>query len=460
MKEKSSQSEFIKNNSLFKVMLSLSIPGIMGMMMFGINAYVDAIFVGQLLGEEALAGISMAMPLTSITMGFGGLIGMGSSTVLSIAIGADDKRHQGRILGNLMMLSFIVSVILSIAGYIFADDLVAFMGGEGELLTIGSQYFKVLILGAFFSIFGISGNMLIRGEGKMKDAMIFASIAMISNMILDPIFISVFNWGIEGAAAATVAGMAIYSIINYVYFRSNKTSYDLDAKYIGIDKEIAKKIISIGSPSMLMSIMGIIQATIIFRSLSSLGTDSDIAFYGAVHRILMLSMIPVFGLVRSLQPVIGINFGAKQYDRVKQAVKIFILAGMALLTVIWLPTNLFPRTALGTMLPNFEFTDNQIFNFRLILSMLPVLPIVFMGITLFQSIGNGKLASFLTVARQLVFFIPAILIITSFYGVDGIYYSMFSVDMFLISVVVGLILYQFKKLDKLENETNLQTQTN
>jgi len=452
--QKSNQNEALReqilHQNIWKLMLKMATPGILGMLVVSINNFVDALFVGNLIGQNGLAAISLVLPLTMIPAGLSAMIGVGSASVLSRAIGSKDIETQKKIFSNLLGMSVIISVALTVLGYIFAHDLIAFMGGKGEVLTYGAAYLEIFMLGSFVRVFAIASNMLIRAEGKVNVAMRYAAISMVINMILDPIFIAGFGLGIEGASLATVASLAVYSLLNYTYFLRGKSSFPVNVKKINLDRSIMPQVLSIGTAAMMLQLMFLVQQTFVYKSIAHYGNDNDIAFMGACYRVLMLAIIPVFGMVQAMQPIVGINYGAKDYTRVKKTVKIFITGGVILLTTIWLPVQLFPETILHWLLPKVPFTPTDLNNFRVIMLLLPVIPIIFIVGNFLQSIGNGLLSAIITVARQVVFFIPTVLILPTYIGVRGVYFSAPIVDVFVISIVLVLLTLEFRKLDRKE----------
>ncbi len=431
---------------MWEVLWKLSLPAVLAMVLFGLNAFLDAVFVGQLVNSNALAALSLAYPLSQITFGLGSLVGVGAGTALSIALGANEESTLKRILGNLTLLSLIFSLLFAVPAWIFARELVSLMGATGELLEVGTIYFKATLPGAFFWIQGLAANMLIRGEGKLKEAAIMMAMGLIVNILLNPIFISVFDMGVAGAAWATNVGMFVYSIIGYLYFMRGKASFDTDWRYLGLDKGIVKSILSLGLPSLIMSLMGLIQALVVYNAINRYGTEGDVAFFAAANRIVLFLLTPLFGLMRALQPVIGMNYGAQQIGRVEKGYNTFSLAGTLIIFPFWLWMNLLPESALNLMLPGVILTAEDIWNFRVYTFVLPFMPLVFMGLTFFPSIERGKIASILSLMRQLVFYVPVMLIAPVYFGVRGVFFGSTAIDL----VVTGLILLtvrsEFKKL--------------
>ena len=241
-----------------------------------------------------------------------------------------------------------------------------------------------------------------------------------------------------------------------MYFFNGKNSFPADIKKITIDRSILPKVLGIGVAAMMMQLMFLVQQTFVFKSIAHYGTENDIAFMGACYRVLMLAIVPVFGLVQAMQPIIGINYGAKDYQRVKSTVKIFITSGMVLLTTIWLPVQLFPQTILHWLMPETTFTATDLNNFRVIMIMLPAIPLIFIVGNFLQSIGNGLLSGIITVARQVIFFIPTVLILPTYIGMYGVYLSAPVVDVVVISLVLILLSVEFKKLDQKDAQYQIE----
>lgn len=437
--------EILKGN-LIQLMLKLSIPGILGMLLIGLDAFFDALFAGQLIGKNALAAISLALPLTSIVTGCAMLVGVGSASVLSRAIGSGDINTQSRIFSNLILMSVIISFIITILGYRFGEELILFMGGDGEIASLGADYFKTYMLGSVFYILAVASSQLIKSEGKIYVASIFAGIFVIINIILNPIFISVFHCGIQGLALATVVAMAIYTTVNFSYFLSGKSSILMNPKKFTVAIDLLPAILSVGISELLAQVMDIVQEVVIFKSIAHYGTGTDIAFYGATLRVYLLATILIYGFMQALQPVFGMNYGAKNYDRLKKAYFTFGIGGTVLLTLIWLFIQLSPETFLACLLPNVAFTANDLLNFRLLNLLLPILPFGFCSITLFQSIGNGRTAGLLILLRSILLVVPLMLILSALLGVKGVYYGLVLADAVVLLIAFFLTGMEFKKL--------------
>lgn len=443
---KERQKQFILSNNMWKVMFELSWPAVIAMVLYGLNSVIDAIFVGRFIGEAALAGVSVAYPLSQISVGLGSLIGVGAGSALSIALGSKDKRTQERLLGNVNYLSLIMTIFYVVLGLIFSTQLVKVMGGAGEALALGDRYFRITILGSFFWIYGLAGNMIVRAEGKMKSAAMMMGIGLGVNIIANYILIVIFGLGVEGAAWGTNIGMFVYTLMGWIYFEKGYATFQSKAFLFYRDKDIIKSMISLGMSSFIMSFMSLVQAIIVFNALSKYGTVADVAFYGSVYRVFTFLLTPIFGLMRALQPVAGINYGAKQYERVINSFKVFILTSTVLTLPFWIISMMSPNFILGLMLPNQIFVGTQLTYFRIYMAILPLLSTTFMAMTFFPAIDKGKPAAVIGIVRQLIFYVPVMIILPKIIGVAGVYYGTFAIDSVIVLWTILMVKREFNIL--------------
>ena len=435
----------ILNKSIWSLMVKFSLPAIIAMSINSLNTFVDALFIGQYVGQEALAAVSLAFPLTMLTNGLSAMVSVGGSSLLSIAIGANQIDVQEKIFGSTTVISIVVSLALMTFGLIYAENLIELMGGSGNLVKIGALYYRIMMFGAFVRIYGLVLNTLIRAEGKMNEAMSYLIAATLLNIILNPIFIVVLDWGVEGAAWSTVVAMLVLTLTGLIYFLRGRANYHINLSYWRLEGYIVKPILSVGVSAMMMQLMFLVQQIFVFRSIAHYGNEWHIAFMGACYRIMIFMVMPIFGFSQALQPIVGINFGGDQLARVKEAFGLFAKVSTAMLFVFWVLELLFPEVILSWMLPDATFSTTDIFNFRIQMLSYIVFPFFLMGVTMFQSIGRARMAGFMLVARELAIFIPFVLLLPMMYGVDGIYYSMLPVNLIVFFAAAWLIRSEFKK---------------
>lgn len=440
------QKQLILKGHLPTVMWQMSWPAVVAMVLFGLNNFLDGVFVGHLINDNALAAVGIAFPLAQIGQAIGSLVGTGTGAAISIWIGADDKERLFKCFGSVNYLSILFSIIFMVPAYLFADQLIYLMGGRGEIAILASQYYKVILLGTFFWVHGLALNMMIRAEGKMKTAALMIAIGLIIDIILKPIFISTFGWGVVGTAWATNVSMIVYTLLGIWYYHFSRSSFKTNIWTITKDSYITRLIIRLGMPALIMMVMVVIQNIVIFNALSKYGVDSDITFFTAVNRFYLLLCTPMFGLMRALQPVAGMNYGVQNYQRTKRSYLLFTWTGLGVLLPFWLLVMFFPQDLLTLMIPHQVFSAEQLIDFRVYMSVLLVLPAIFMGMAWFPSVENAKPASVIAIFRQLVLYVPIMLIVPVYYGVSGIYWASAFIDWGIFIVVAFTVKRTFNKL--------------
>ncbi len=429
-----------------RLLWRLSLPSIAGLLLVGINQLIDGIFVGQFVGEAGLGGVSLALPITQVTLGLGAMIGSGAGSILSRAIGADNKRLQSTIIPAMNSVALLLAVVVALVGVPHAAAIIRMMGGTGELVDLGSEYLRIMAAGAIFPIWGLGSNLLIRAEGRMVAAMLRTSVTVITNTCLNYIFMGVLGWGMTGAALATVLAMALFCLTGLSYFSSSRPSFETRVAALSFDRTLIREIVSVGAPSLVLQVMGLIQQLVTYRLLASHGGTGDIAFFGAVHRLFFVALLPANGFVRALQPVVGINFGAGNYRRVRSAVLVFLSANVGLLLGLWLLLNTSPSLFLSTMLPGRAFTGAEIANYRLFVTLLPMLSMIFITVTYLQAVGRGLPGTVLLFAREFLLFIPIAIVVSARLGVNGVYLAYFGVDVFLAAVAALMLAISVRRL--------------
>lgn len=448
------RSELLEENP-FKLMVKLCVPAIIGMLVVGLYSFMDGVFVGQMIGANAMGAVSVAYPFTLINNGIATLVGVGSASILSRAIGKKDNDTVDRVMGNLLFLITVLSILITLIGMVFTRQILSLSGATGEILDLAERYLKVVYVGSAFINFAQSANMLMRAEGFMKRAMIFMGLGAVINIVLDPILIyAMRGYEVEGAALATITAQIIQATITLVYFV--KKSKTVRIHRIRIEKSFLSQIFSVGLSAMLMQIMSLLQQTVMYNTAATYGNDTQIILIGAALRIQAFSFIPLWGMSQGLQPVVGTNYGAKQYERVKRCTNTFILGAIALSMIFWIPIELAPKAVLSLFIKDAEIVSQGIFNFRLMYSVFPALGIMIMGLTFFQSIGKGGKASVLVLLRQIILFIPILLILPNLFGIIGIWVTSPLTDGIVLITTITLLITQYRNMG---NEANLASKT-
>lgn len=441
------------NDSPWKLMVALSIPAIVGMVVVGLYNLMDAVYVGQMVSDHAMAAVSVAYPFTLVNTGIATLIGVGSASILSRAIGKKDQNTVDKIMGNLIALNLIFSIIIIAVGMIFTRQILKLSGASGEILDIATRYLRIVFAGSLFVNFAQSANMIMRGEGLLKRAMMISAGAAILNIILDPIFIWLlrpYGMGAEGAAYATVISQFVQAALTLSYFV--KKSQNVRIHGIHLEKELFSEIFGIGFSAMLMQVMLLVQQTVLYNVAAQYGGDTWQTILGATLRVQSFAFIPLWGLSQGYQPAVGTNFGAKQYDRVKHITKIFSIAATLLALIFYLPIMVAPKAMLSLFITTPEVVAQGAGDFRLFFISYIVLGFWVVILTLMQSLGRATKASILVILRQIAIYIPAAIVIPHIagLGVHGVFSAPLVTDAIVLFVVIGMMLSEFKRMDQLK----------
>ncbi len=446
------KKDALLHDNIVKLMFKLSIPAIVGMFVIGLYSFVDAIFVGQWVNEVAVGAISVAYPITLLNNGISVLVGIGSASVLSRAIGKDDQKTVDKIMGNLLTLVFLLSLVTTILGYFFTRQLLYFSSIEGDMLVYAMKYLKIIFLGSFFVNFAQAANMVIRGEGKMMTAMLFMGIGAVLNIALDPIFIKVLGYGIEGAAIATVIAQVVQFVITLVYFL--KFSKKVQFKKIRLEKSILSGVLSVGVSAMLMQVLSLVQQTVLYSRLMAHGGPEKVILMGAVMRYMMLAFIPVWGISQGFQPLAGTNYGAEIFDRVKKSTKVFAIGATVMALLFWLPFMIFTDNILSWFIKdNVSIITNGILDARAAMIVFPLAGALIIFVTLFQAIGNAKKAGQLIILRQVVLFIPLAFILPMIanLGFFGVFSSFAVTDIIVFLMAILATVKAFRQMGREKN---------
>lgn len=413
------------------LLVQLSVPAVIGMMVIGLYPLMDGIFAGKIIGQAAMAACGIALPLTFINNGVATLIGIGSASVLSRAIGKGDTKTVDKIMGNLIFWVIIFSAIITIGGILLAPHFLTLVGAGGEIKTLGIRYLRILFLGSLFVNFTQSANMVMRGEGLMKKAMLIMGLGALLNIILDPIFmIAMGPYAIEGAALATIIAQFIQALVTLRYF--TRKSKVVKIRRIQSDAQIKKAMFAVGASAMMMQILFMIQQTLLYKMAFQYGGEANGILMAASLRVYAFSFIPLWGMSQGLQPVVGTNFGAGEYKRVRESMKVFCIGGLILAGIFWLPALVWSGEILGLFGVAPAIIADGIWSFRMFYSIFILYSVMVMVITFFQSIGNAKKAGQIVMLRQLIIFVPAMIVLPMCFGISAVWFTEPLVDFIVI----------------------------
>lgn len=399
-----------------KLLLNLSLPATIAMMVNALYNLVDTIFVGRGVGALAIGGLTIAFPIQMVIMAFAQMIGIGAASAISRSLGAKNVARANYVAGNSFLCVIILSSIIAAIGLTFTEPMLRFFGSTETILQYAKDYITIILWGSIFFSFAMSSNNLIRAEGNAKVAMTSMLIGAILNMFLDPIFIFIFKMGIKGAALATIISQFISFTYILKYLFSGKSSLKIKLHHLKPKIHIIIEIFTVGFATFTRQVTQSIVAIIVNNSLRIFGGDMALIIAGILHRITMFLFMPLFGIIQGMQPIVGFNYGAKKFDRVREALKLSLLAATAIATLGWLMAELFPFLILSIFTGNKEVIEIGTPVIRIVIFMVPVIGIQIVGAALFQSLGKAIPSLILSLLRQVLLFIPLIIILPRILG--------------------------------------------
>lgn len=419
------RAQQLGEEKISKLLLTFSIPAIIGMLVNALYTVVDRIFIGNAsdIGKDGIAGITFSMPIMIFMMALGMLIGIGGAALAAIRLGERKHEEAERILGNSISSIVILTVFFVTLSLIFLQPILKLFGTSQAILPFATDFLRIILLGSVFSSLTMCLNSFIRVDGQPKIAMLTMIIGAVVNVILNPLFIFVFHWGIGGAAFATVIAQFISMSWTLKYFMSAKSHLKIRIKYMTVEFPLVVRIMSIGLPSFLMQVANTFVNILLNIRLSQLGGDISISAIGIISSLQMLLIMPILGINQGVQPIIGFNFGAKRLDRVREALKLAVLSATGISVFGFIIIQAFPRFWITLFNQNPELVHFGVNALRAMLLMLPIIGFQIICSSYFQAIGKTHLATFLTLTRQVIILIPAIFILSSLFGIMGVVFA-------------------------------------
>jgi len=427
--------------SIGKLLFKMSVPATIGMLVMALYNVVDAIFIGHFIGSVGLAAVSIVFPIMMIIIALSVGFGIGASSLISLEFGKKNIENANHIFNNFLFSITSISIIISIIFYFFIDEILIFLGSNTQIFPFAKEYFLIIIFGIFFQMFSASVNNIIRTEGAAKTAMITMIIGAVLNIILDYVFLVILNYGISGIALSTIIAQFFQFLFTLYYFVFSKSTLKIKINYFLPKIIIIKQILSLGFPSFVrqssMSIVGIIMNNL----LKNYGGVLEIAAYGIIFRVLMMIIMPAMGIVQGVQPIIGFNYGAKKYIRVKETLKLSIKISSSIMLFTYLLVMIYPEIFIKIFSTDPKLIETTSSFIRIMFLLIPFIGFQFIAGGFFQSIGKAKPALIISLFRQIIMLIPLLIILPLIFGIMGIWYA------YPISDFISLILtyYLFNK---------------
>ena len=437
-----------------KLLIKYSIPAIIGMIVNALYNVVDRIFIGNIpgVGSIAMAGLGVTMPIVTILLAFGMLVGVGTSANISIKLGQGKRDEAEKIIGNALTLGLIIGLVLMAIGIIFGDSLLSLFGASEAALPFAKAYINIILFGAVFNITAFALSSSIRADGNPQKSAIIMVVGCLANVVLDALFIFGFGWGIEGAAVATIISQAITAVWVILYYTKGSSNLKLKKENMKLDFKLVKMIFAIGSAPFAMQLAASLVQVISNNTLKIYGGDLAIGAMATISAIAMMFLMPIFGINQGSQPIIGYNYGAKKYDRAKKTYLISTAVSIIILLIGFLVIEIFPRTIIGLFNKDEELMKIAVVGLRTYLGMMPIAAISITGSNYFQSIGSVKKAMILSLLRQIILLIPLLIILPKSLQLIGVWLAQPVADLLAVSITAVFIVIEFKKYKTLQIE--------
>jgi putative MATE family efflux protein len=406
-----------------KLLIKQAVPATIGILVMSLNMIVDTIFVGQWIGVLAIAAITVVLPIVFLISSIGMGIGIGGSSIISRALGANNPEKAFLSFGNQISLTVILALLFVIIGNIFSVPILNLFGAKGTILPIASEYFGVIIYGVPFLAFAMMGTPTMRAEGKPKFAMYAMMVPAVLNVFLDIIFIKVFDWGMWGAGLATSFSYASCGLYILYFFFSSKSELKIIPKNFKLNFNIVTEIAKLGGVTVVRQGAISILMIVLNYSLYKYGGEISIAVYGIINRVMMFALSPVLGVTQGFLPVAGFNIGANNNARVKETIKKSIYFGSILGTFIFIAIVIFKEEIIWVFTNDATLLAQTPDAMLIAFLVTPIVTLQLIGSAYFQAAGKAMPALLLTLLKQGVFLIPLAYILPIYCGVDGVWWS-------------------------------------
>jgi len=450
------RQKMLASEGIGKLLWKLSLPAGIGMFVMALYNVVDTVFIGRTVGVIGIAGLSIAFPVQMLIMGIGMMVGIGGASLISRSLGARDFQKAELTLGNAIFFTIVLAVSISVIGLSNIDFWVRLFGASATILPYTRDYLSIILMGAVAPMFAISAGSLVRSEGNARVPMMSMLIGAMLNILLDAIFILVLGMGIKGAAIATVISQVTSSLYLISYYQLQNSSLKLHLNNLTPDRNIAREIFSIGLASLARSTTGSFVIILLNRTLGTYGGDSAIAIFGMINRIMRFAIMPLISTGQGLQPILGFNYGAKQFNRALKVTRLAtvvttIAAFTMFLVLFFLPTPILSIFTTDTSLVAEASQAAKTIFLAFYLVGFQIVASVF-----FQAIGKAVPAFIAAISRQVLCLLPLILILPRFFELDGVWLSFPIADGLSFALIFAIFTFQKRNLQHLaisgENE--------
>ncbi len=440
-----SQSKELGSEPIGRLLVKMAVPASIGILVMSINFIVDTIFVGRFVGSLGIAAITVVLPISFLISSIGMSIGVGGASVISRALGGDDYDKACRTFGNMVSLTLLLAVSMVLIGSVFQVPVLQLFGAKGDILPPAREYFNIVLFGIPALAWAMMSNNTMRAEGKPKMAMLSMMIPAIVNIVLDPVLIIWLEMGLRGAAWATTISYFASALFTCWFFFTGRSELQLSWSSLRLHLPIVRDIASIGFVTLARQGTVSLLTIVLNHSLFSYGDELAVAVFGVINRIMMFANFPVLGITQGFLPIAGYNYGAQHWLRVKDSIRISVLAGTGISLLLLTLILLFAHPIIGLFTTDPDLLGPTPRALQLVFLAIPLIPAQLIGSAYFQAIGKALPALFLTMTKQGFFLIPLVLTLPLAYGLDGIWYAFPISDVLAAAVTLWYLLREVRK---------------
>ncbi|WP_272972809.1 MATE family efflux transporter [Croceibacter atlanticus] len=448
-------SEDLGTKSISKLLIRQSLPASIGILVMSLNILVDTIFVGNWIGSIAIAAINVVLPVSFFIAALGMAIGIGGSSIISRALGANNKKRALKTFGNQITVTLLLTVSMVILGLVFINDLIPAFGGKGDIFEPAKIYYKIVLYGVPILALSMMGNNVIRAEGKPKFAMIAMIIPSVGNLVLDYVFINLLDMGMYGAGLATTVSYVLCFAYILYFFLSKHSELRISLSDFGLNMPILKEMSALGFVTLARQAVVSITYLLMNNILFDLGGESSVAVYAIIGRMLMFALFPVLGVTQGFLPIAGYNYGAYKFPRVRESINKAILYAGVLGLFVFAFIMIFPTEIVSVFTDDERVLTDTPTAMCIVFMAVPIIGVQLIGSAYFQAIGKAIPALLLTLTRQGFFFIPLVLILPNYFGEIGVWIS-FPIADVLSTIVTGIFLNREIRTKLIPKSSNLK----
>ena len=429
-----------------RLLVKMALPATVAM---GVNALynlVDTIFIGRGVGALAIGGVGVAFPVQILILAVALLVGIGSASVISRMLGQGNEERAARAVGNAVVMIFVLATLFAGTVALFLEPILKLLGATDELLPYAREYLRTILPGAPFLATAIASNHIVRAEGKAKTAMFIMLIGAGLNIILDPIFIFLFDLGVRGAALATVVAQFVSFLFAVRFYLIGNTSLPISLHHLRIHWDVIPEVTALGMAPFVRQFGQSFFIIIVNNALRAFGDELAISAFGVINKLLIFALMPLVGIAQGFQPIAGYNYGARRMSRVREAVKRANLTAVGISFIYFAAVMLFPRAIFSVFTADAELIELGSYAMRIVLIAIPLIGMQIIGAVFFQAVGKALPSLILTMSRQIILLIPLVIILPRIFGVVGVWAAFPTADVVATIITAVWLRIEMKKL--------------